>query len=165
MSLVARRFEPVAQSVGAARRYAVSVLPLGGIERLQDDVRTVVSELATNAVLHARTAFTVSITVDGSRVRVAVTDGSPSQPRVRRPGSGDATTGRGLRMVAELSTAWGVEPDGGGKTTWCELTLTSYLDRKRDERDIEQAVARPVDVETRYGESEWHNRAAMVEAA
>lgn len=90
---------------------------------MQEDVRTVVTELATNAVLHARTDFTVSITIDRSQLRVSVTDGSPAQARLRRHGDPDATTGRGLHMVAGLSTAWGVSPDGAGKTTWCDLSL------------------------------------------
>jgi hypothetical protein len=104
-------FAPVPESVGAARRYAVQGLGERGLQHLQDDVRTIVSELATNAVLHARTPFTVSLAVEPAGLRVAVTDGSPAQPRLRRRDDDQATTGRGLRMVAELSTSWG----GGGE--------------------------------------------------
>ena len=116
-------FEPVPESVGAARRYAVRGLDERGLQHLQDDVRTIVSELATNAVLHARTPFTVSLGVDPTGLRVAVTDGSPVQPRLRRRDDEEATTGRGLRIIAELCTAWGVEARSGGKTTWCYLDV------------------------------------------
>jgi anti-sigma regulatory factor (Ser/Thr protein kinase) len=90
---------------------------------LADDVRVVVSELATNAVLHARTPFAVSATCDGTRLRVAVADQSATLPRLRRRDSSDATTGRGLAMVACLSARWGVDETGEGKTTWCEFDL------------------------------------------
>lgn len=88
----------------------------------EDDVRTVVSELATNAVLHARTPFSVSVTTDGTRLRVAVTDGSAARPRPRRHGD-EASTGRGLHIVVALSTAWGVDDASPGKTTWCDLEI------------------------------------------
>ena len=124
MTAVAQGFEPTAESVGAARRYAVSSLRLVRAESLQDDVRTVVSELATNAVLHAQTVFTVSVSVVSRRLHIAVTDGSPTRPRPSRLRDQQASTGRGLHIVAELSAAWGVEPAGaGGKTIWCDLPL------------------------------------------
>jgi anti-sigma regulatory factor (Ser/Thr protein kinase) len=116
-------FAPLPESVGAARRYAVQGLDERGLQHLRDDVRTIVSELATNAVLHARTPFTVSLAVEPAGLRVAVTDGSPAQPRLRRRDDDQATTGRGLRMVAELSTSWGVEASGAGKTTWCYVEV------------------------------------------
>jgi anti-sigma regulatory factor (Ser/Thr protein kinase) len=96
-------FDPEPASVGAARRYATGLLRGSPVRHLQDDVRTVISELATNAVLHARTPFTVSVQVEGPRVRVAVTDTSPVRPRLPRRGALSDTTGRGLRIVAELS--------------------------------------------------------------
>lgn len=125
MASVAQGFEPLAESVGAARRYAVSALEYASAQRLQDEVRTVVSELATNAVLHAQTAFTVSVTLADRTVRVAVTDGSTTRPRPSRLRDQQASTGRGLYIVAELSAAWGVEADaeGNGKTIWCDLPL------------------------------------------
>lgn len=87
---------------------------------------TLVSELATNAVLHARTRFTVTLTLDGEVLRLAVTDGSPRLPR-RRPYSYGATTGRGVAMLHTMAARTGVDrgpgPDGtDGKTVWCELT-------------------------------------------
>ena len=138
MPAVAERFEPTAESVAAARRYAVGVLLSRGLAQMEDDVRIVVSELATNAVLHAGTAFTVSLTIGSRRLRVAVSDGSPTRPRSRRRGDLEATSGRGLQMVAELSAAWGVDLDTAGKTTWCDLALEPDTGREHD-----QPYARP----------------------
>jgi anti-sigma regulatory factor (Ser/Thr protein kinase) len=138
-------FEPEPASVGAARRYALGLLQAPTVRHLQDDVRTVVSELATNAVLHARTPFTVAVHVDVAGVRVAVTDASPTRPRLPRRGDLTGTTGRGLRIVALLSADWGVEVHDDGKTTWCLLPATtpSGLDRGPHD-DTETAGPAPV---------------------
>ena len=80
-----------------------------------------VSELASNALLHARTGFTVVLeTRPGGALRVEVADGSRGVPRARRYG-GEATTGRGLHLVEELADSWGVERSADGKTVWAEL--------------------------------------------
>ena len=81
-----------------------------------------ISELATNCVIHARTEFVVEITREGDRVRVRVRDSSPAVPAARRYGQ-ESTTGRGLRMVESMSLQWGVElhSTGGGKSVWYEL--------------------------------------------
>jgi anti-sigma regulatory factor (Ser/Thr protein kinase) len=127
-------FPPVPASVGAARRHVVRALAGSTVGHLQDDVRTVVSELATNAVLHARTPFTLSVHVDVAGVRVAVTDASPARPRLPRRGDLSDTTGRGLRIVAELSADWGVDVHDDGKTTWCVVpTTTASCGRPRDD--------------------------------
>ena len=125
MSAASSSFEPKSASVGAARRYAVALLQASRVEHLQDDVRTVVSELATNAVLHARTPFTVTLDVDDAGVRIAVTDASTSRPRLPRHGDPFGTTGRGLRIMQQLSADWGVEVHDTGKTTWCLVAASA----------------------------------------
>jgi hypothetical protein len=55
-------------------------------------------------------------------VRLAVTDTSPVSPR-RRAATERSTSGRGMMLIEELATAWGVESRGNGKTVWCEVTL------------------------------------------
>lgn len=112
------------RSVGAARRAVCAALAEWGWDDRSDDAAQVVTELATNAVLHAGTPFTVTVTAEEGVLRVAVADGSPRRP-VRRRGSAQATTGRGLVLVSELSTAWGVDDDPAGKTVWCLLTGTA----------------------------------------
>ena len=87
-----------------------------GAQELEESAELGVSELVTNAVLHAHTPCTVSVLVQpGGGVRIAVADRSPVPVQERSFGL-VATTGRGLRLVASVSTAWGVEvlPAGGG---------------------------------------------------
>jgi len=79
-----------------------------------------VSELATNAVLHARTSFAVRVTMTANAIRVSVTDGSPTLPEKRTYGFLHPT-GRGLHLVDSLSDRWGVNVDPPGKTVWFEL--------------------------------------------
>jgi anti-sigma regulatory factor (Ser/Thr protein kinase) len=113
------------ESVGRVRQFATRTLASWGAQQLEDDVRVVASELATNALLHARTEFTLALALDGDLLRVTLADGSAVQPRMRRFDSTESTTGRGLRMVAALAQAWGVEKDGLGKAVWCEFRIAS----------------------------------------
>lgn len=82
--------------------------------------KLLVSELATNAVLYARTPFTLSASLDGRVVRVAVEDGDPHLPELREPWPTD-TSGRGLLLVDRLANRWGSERTAGGKRVWFEL--------------------------------------------
>jgi anti-sigma regulatory factor (Ser/Thr protein kinase) len=108
----------------AARQFVTGLLgrrPYG--DRVAaDDARLVVSELATNAVIHAGTPFSVAVRCDGSAVRLSVHDRSSLQP-VMRDGNPLAASGRGLRLVAMISQSWGVEYRPDGKTVWAELPL------------------------------------------
>ena len=93
-------------SVGQARRFVRRVLTDWGLDELVDTVALLTSELATNALLHARTGFAVVISRDDQQVRVDVLDGSTALPRQRRR-STTAATGRGIAMVAQLAGSWG----------------------------------------------------------
>ena len=88
---------------------------------LVDVVALLVSELVANAVVHARTPVRVAMTSGPVAVRVEVSDQSPEAPRVRDVAPDDVS-GRGLQMVEALADAWGVEPDGAGKTIWFEVS-------------------------------------------
>ena len=84
-------------------------------------VLLLLSELVTNAVVHARSTVTVHLTVrrDGP-VHVEVHDESPVRPRQRRQRV-DRPGGRGLYLLESLATRWGVEGDGRGKRVWFEV--------------------------------------------
>jgi hypothetical protein len=113
--------EPVPASVPAARRFVSEALIAAGAD---DDVWAVAqltSELATNAVVHAATPFVVKVAVGERTIRISVADRRPKVAAARRNFGGDATTGRGLRMVDSLSEAWGTDVDGTTKTVWCEV--------------------------------------------
>lgn len=107
--------------VRAARHFARDAL---GGERVTADQRAtaelIVSELATNAVRHAATAFTVDVDVEGDTIRIAVTDGGPGTPEPAAPAA-DAPGGRGLIIVGHMADRWGVDRQPGSKTVWCTL--------------------------------------------
>ena len=107
-------------SVPTARRFVRTTLEGLGLLAAYEAAELLVSEFVTNAVLHARTEFTVEVLRDGDTVRVSVMDLSPATPRERRYGT-DSTTGRGLRLVATLAVAWGVDRTAAGKTVWFEV--------------------------------------------
>jgi anti-sigma regulatory factor (Ser/Thr protein kinase) len=108
------------ESVPAARRFVMEALTGLDAAGACDDVVMLVSELATNAVIHARTPYTIVLSREGNTVRVGVHDLSAVIPRRRAYGL-DATTGRGLRLVASISSAWGIEVENGGKVVWFEV--------------------------------------------
>ena len=111
------------RSVASAR--AVVREAVRGWPHLQDSAALLVTELATNAVLHARSSFLVEVLVGPDAVRIAVSDTSTVLPTRKRHGV-EAGTGRGLGLVALLSSDAGSERRAAGayrKTVWCELPL------------------------------------------
>lgn len=115
-----RTFAPEASEVSAARHFVAAVLEGWGLEL--DDLPLLVSELATNAVLHARSDFEVSVERAPDHVRVEVFDQNTRLPSfaVAPP---DAYSGRGLLLLRELASAWGVESHSdSGKTIWFEVS-------------------------------------------
>ncbi|MCW2680670.1 MAG: putative protein kinase/phosphatase [Frankiales bacterium] len=105
-----------------ARRLVTRTLAEWDLEHLEETAVLLVSEVVTNAVLHARTELAVEISRAGDAVRVTVSDRSPASPRRRRPGL-QAGTGRGLGLLAVLATGWGTGPaeDPWRKDVWFEL--------------------------------------------
>jgi anti-sigma regulatory factor (Ser/Thr protein kinase) len=120
-------FAPDETAPGEARRLVADALgrTVHDPARL-DDARIVVAELAANAVLHARSPFSVSLRSDGSTIRILVRDRSHVTPVMR--GSGLTTpSGRGMHLVAAVAGAWGVELAPDGKVVWAELRPASAL--------------------------------------
>ncbi|QRP48820.1 ATP-binding protein [Amycolatopsis sp. FDAARGOS 1241] len=108
--------------LAAARDFTRATLARWGLPTLADDAVLVVSELATNAVLHGTGTASVRLSHAGSVVRIEVADESPAVPAKRSSG---ADGGWGLRLVELLSLAWGVTPTAGGKVVWCDLAGTA----------------------------------------
>jgi hypothetical protein len=92
-----------------------------GADDLVETGTLCVSELATNALLHARTPFHVTMTLEPPELTVEVCDGSSAPPRLTLHPI-DASYGRGLQLVQTLSAEWGWEPKGTGKVVWFRLT-------------------------------------------
>ena len=109
------------ESARRARRAVAEALSEAGRADLVESAELLVSELVTNAIMHARTAVELLVVAGPGGVRVSVHDDSPHLPNRRRYGTG-ATTGRGLELVELMADRHGVEADpGGGKTVWFEL--------------------------------------------
>ncbi|SOB88543.1 ATP-binding protein [Streptomyces sp. 1331.2] len=92
-------------------------------QAVAEDVLLMVSELVTNACLHAPGGPSeLRLDWDGSRLRVEVADDSPVPPRLLRAAEPGRPGGYGLRVVDRLSRAWGCVPEGGGKRVWLEVS-------------------------------------------
>jgi anti-sigma regulatory factor (Ser/Thr protein kinase) len=91
-------------------------------EPLLDAVSVMVSELATNAVVHTGTSFALRVRFEEPRgvLRIEVRDHGGGVPHLQSPLPTDLH-GRGLQLTAGLSNRWGVEPGSPGKTVWFEL--------------------------------------------
>jgi anti-sigma regulatory factor (Ser/Thr protein kinase) len=113
-----RAFPSRSQSVSAARLFVREMLRDQPRETV-DAVELMTSELATNAVKHAHSAFELTIHTQG-QIRVEVHDASQGKPTLMHPEPAQAS-GRGLMIVEAMSDAWGVIPSPGGKTVWFAL--------------------------------------------
>ena len=101
----------------------------------------VVSELVTNAVLHARTPMRLRLVAGRDSLLIELHDGNSRGP-VRRAYSADATTGRGLGLVEALTRSWGVEEEPGGKRVWAEVTAAEWESAGGHAGADQQPVAR-----------------------
>jgi anti-sigma regulatory factor (Ser/Thr protein kinase) len=108
-------------SAGLARARVRERLHAWGAEDLLDVALLCVSEVVTNAVLHAGTPARLRLAWDGALLRVEVRDEGRAFPvRLRRPAD-DEPHGRGLVLLEALSRRWGVHEIEGGKTVWFEV--------------------------------------------
>lgn len=99
---------------------------LAGMEPgLRQDAELVVSELVTNAVVHAGNgAIMLRVWLQLGRCRFEVSDCSSDLPEPY-PLDVDNPRGRGLHLIEAIGAAWGAARDPvEGKTVWCELSLT-----------------------------------------
>ena len=136
---VAEEYESVPESVRRARRQVIRALV--GAGAAADDAALLVSELATNAVIHAGTPFRVAVRRRDDRLRVEVADGSRAVAR-RQRFSATSGTGRGLALVDEVADRWGVDQRDEGKTVWFELAV-----RPAESEPDRRAARRPVAAE------------------
>jgi anti-sigma regulatory factor (Ser/Thr protein kinase) len=116
------------ESAGAARRFAHSCLLEWQLDRLTDDVDVVVSELVTNALLHARgegrrpAPIHLEVLRDQDSLVCRVTDASVAPPSQEAAGE-TAENGRGLLLVDVLSAQWGWLSGPGGKSVWARFDI------------------------------------------
>jgi hypothetical protein len=117
--------DAVALSPRLARRFIADTLAPWADVELVDAAELLVTELVTNAVVHAHSRARVVIVTGGERsdIRIEVHDDAREQPRIGGFDP-DALSGRGLALVDAISERWGVEPSGpaaAGKRVWFEL--------------------------------------------
>ena len=109
-------------AVPAARRFASQhLLDFNGSPEAVDKARLLVTELATNAVMHARSPIRLTVESHDDSVRVEVRDDDPRPIEAPAAPEVDATSGRGLWLVDALACAWGVNRNERGKTIWFEV--------------------------------------------
>jgi DNA-binding NarL/FixJ family response regulator len=108
-------------SVRLARRFVAARLSEWGLESIRDDALLVTSELAANAITHADSACRLRVSLTPTTLRIDVIDTGSGTPEPQPP-SATEEHGRGLHLVAAVTTAWGLEmvPDDG-KVVWAEL--------------------------------------------
>lgn len=120
---------PLARDFTRQALYDWGWLPASNADRraAAEDVLLVVSELVTNACLHAEGPESLRVSCDGKVLRLEVTDRSGGEPAPRTPHRAGRPGGHGMFIVQRLCLDWGVvrvsEPGGesAGKTVWAEL--------------------------------------------
>ena len=118
-------FERDLVSGRAARRFMTETLEVWDIGDLLDNVNLLVTELVTNAVVHAESDAEVAVVLTATRLRVEVADRGDGLP-VPRDAEDYATSGRGMALVDALAAGWGIDPrPDGGKVIWFELDRPS----------------------------------------
>ncbi len=125
---VARTAEAVASidlpedtaSTSRARRFVGDHLDRWARADLYDDVCLIVTELVSNAVIHARSESRVVLRLGDGVLRIEVTDQGPGTPEPQ-PASATRPNGRGLMLISAIATAWGIDPATGGKQVWVEV--------------------------------------------
>jgi anti-sigma regulatory factor (Ser/Thr protein kinase) len=118
-----KEFEPEPASLSSVRQFLRTCLLDLGTDAAQQDLAdslvTAANELATNAVIHGRTEFSVTVLIDERTVRIEVADANPRMPQPCHAPSG-AISGRGLQIVDAVGLAWGADRYRDGKTVWLE---------------------------------------------
>ncbi|MFE7794536.1 ATP-binding protein [Streptomyces sp. NPDC057460] len=116
------------RGVAKAQDFVQSRMAAWGHEAVADDLILIVSELATNALIHADSDVEVRLREYGDRIRMEVRDSDPAPPvpsfLVTSGGENQiAEHGRGIIIVEALASVFGSSPNGRGKTIWLEIAL------------------------------------------
>jgi PAS domain S-box-containing protein len=127
------RLPPEPASVRRARRHLRDLLRAAGREQWADSAELALSEIATNAVLHAHTDLRLRVHVRDAEVEVEVEDGNPALPAQRRAHDAEATTGRGLELVSAVTRDCGVRPGSAGKVVWFTVADDSAEEPSEEE--------------------------------
>ena len=144
-------------------------------DRLADDAVVAVSELVTNAVVHAGTEVGLACRLepDTGALVVEVCDHHPSRaPRGAdtEPSYETPEFGRGLRLVAALAESWGITYRTGAKTIWARLpaegraagdAIQTYAGERALERGLRVAGILAPEPQRAERDREWLDRGAL----
>ena len=113
------------RAVGTARRFVRDTLGEWHVDEDAADTATLcVSELVTNAIIHAVAECEVRLVLHHDTLTISVRDGGTGAPSSRSPSDDPLVShGRGLQLVERVTSRWGSELDEVGMTVWCELDL------------------------------------------
>lgn len=121
------RFRPEPQSARSARKFVDETLRRWDCADELDVVTLLVSELVTNAVVHAGTDIDVGVRLLPAAIRIEVDDASGALPELRDAAE-SAESGRGMDLVHRMAQSWGVEQRaGGGKVVWFDVPRLDRL--------------------------------------
>lgn len=116
---------PMPESVKAARDWARAKLAQWRVDDAdQYTIVTGISELITNAVLHAGTESHLTMDLDSGQVSVTVADSGNRGEPLLTGGEAMAVRGRGLSLVKAISDAFGSHRTSAGTTVWFEVAVT-----------------------------------------
>ena len=145
------------RSASRSRRIVAQALEEASLEDLIDEALLLVTELVTNAVVHAGTELELEISTDPDRLRVEVSDRSPGTlPSVQEAPSETREGGRGIFLLDALATEWGTRHFGTGKSVWFQLgpartrmsaPRRAAVTEAGARRDIAWLVGLPADLE------------------
>jgi PAS domain S-box-containing protein len=125
---------PDPSSAARARRLLRRVMAHVDDEDTRDAAQLAISEIVTNALVHAGPPLRLRILLADQALRVELSDGNPRLPLHQDFGP-TAPTGRGLLLVEELVTRWGSHPLPDGKVVWFEINDAEALDDLLPEPD------------------------------
>jgi CheY-like chemotaxis protein/anti-sigma regulatory factor (Ser/Thr protein kinase) len=124
------RVEERADEIATARRFVEHHGQAWGYDEVIDDALIVVSELVTNAIMHAKSACDVCLRDADHILRIEVIDAGRGSPELQRP-TAHSEHGRGLLLVSAMCAAWGVDTfQDGRKMVWAELTRMTENDHR-----------------------------------
>ena len=137
--------------VGVARHFVDQTVVEWELDPIREDARLIATELASNAVLHARTEFRLTLRSNGfDFLRIEVRDENTRMPSPAGTPQ-DATSGRGLAVVTAIAASWGTQRDGDGKVVWAEIGRTKTSDQLEclslGDLAVEQSMAQDADPE------------------
>lgn len=114
----------LSQDLGEVRRARAFVrahcATLGFDAEACDAAVLLTSEAVTNAFIHGRSEARIRITTSPGRLHVEVADDNSRHPQ-RLDQDSDALDGRGIAIVQQLASSWGVRDDPYGKTVWFDV--------------------------------------------